>query len=904
MTVQRLVDIVTWSAVEDGWLGAVAGVGLLALLALVALFQRGGARYAPGKAPHRSLQRAFRVERFRQVVAGWADVRPFKRELAGLDTLFPWVYGISLSSLLAWLRRDAPPAGWEVAAMAAPLVAMPFDWLENLLHLRLLRGVDRPEQAATARFPPGLVAVAATLARVKTALLGFAALAVLVALARLPLDVYAGLFSLRVGLLFTALLVLLPLAALGWPAAAAEFVGNLLVGLHPAKPLAGRGPRTLFSGDVLVTCCWLFGAAWSAMFTWSLVARSARWERTGIYDGDPALVTSPQAAVFTSIALLGAVVVVAMARPGGRRGTRAQALIGAGAGAAAAAGAVHLLALPVLRADAGFLPLALPTFERLAGRSTWAVELHAGVSRCFASLDFLFRDFLFVETSAGTRLRPDHYFATVCTIFLALVLAIGFVRNHRGTARLRPAAAYVLTLGVFLVWAVLAVQVRLGTWSPILLVLLLWLAIPGRLLPSADHYFGVRRVDRPLEVEPRELSAARRPGDDGPRPPLVVACASGGGILAAGWATWVLARLVERDRRLAGDLRLVSGASGGSVGFAFLLERLLEGGAEPAELYDDAHERSVRSSLAAAAFGLAYADLTRFLSLQLTTLARAGKLWDRGLLLQRAWYRNSGAATVRTVRADPGLAAAVRERRAPVPIYNATALESGQRVMITPLRFSRPRRGRARTLPELLRSPRASVDVWTAVRLSATFPFVSPATRALWEEGLAGSDEHLVDAGYHDNFGISSALDALEEVLAEPDRWPERIALVEIEPFAAPDEADEAPGPVPFPGWAAAALGPLAGLVTSHFAAQRERNRQALARFARRWRGQAEGDRRRPLFEVFRFEPLAGAGGPTSWHLTPAEKRALQDGWEANPANRERADRLVGFLYGSPVAGR
>jgi hypothetical protein len=54
----------------------------------------------------------------------------------------------------------------------------------------------------------------------------------------------------------------------------------------------------------------------------------------------------------------------------------------------------------------------------------------------------------------------------------------------------------------------------------------------------------------------------------------------------------------------------------------------------------------------------------------------------------------------------------------------------------------------------------------TAVRMNASFPFVSPAV-ALPEP--SGKPERIVDAGYFDNFGVSSAV----AILSSPDvrRW-------------------------------------------------------------------------------------------------------------------------------------
>src|SRR6202011_1441259 len=57
-------------------------------------------------------------------------------------------------------------------------------------------------------------------------------------------------------------------------------------------------------------------------------------------------------------------------------------------------------------------------------------------------------------------------------------------------------------------------------------------------------------------------------------------------------------------------------------------------------------------------------------------------------------------------------------------------------------------------------------NVETSVRMSATFPFVSPAARA----HLDCISAHLVDGGYYDNSGISALNTWLRQAVGK-DRW-------------------------------------------------------------------------------------------------------------------------------------
>ena len=84
------------------------------------------------------------------------------------------------------------------------------------------------------------------------------------------------------------------------------------------------------------------------------------------------------------------------------------------------------------------------------------------------------------------------------------------------------------------------------------------------------------------------------------------------------------------------------------------------------------------------------------------------------------------------------------------------------------------------------------IDVWTAAVLSATFSYVSPAARATCFDQKKENDNeiqkedhkesrspaaenspgqlHLIDGGYHDNYGVASALDWLAAALEAQDK--------------------------------------------------------------------------------------------------------------------------------------
>jgi hypothetical protein len=86
----------------------------------------------------------------------------------------------------------------------------------------------------------------------------------------------------------------------------------------------------------------------------------------------------------------------------------------------------------------------------------------------------------------------------------------------------------------------------------------------------------------------------------------------------------------------------------------------------------------------------------------------------------------------------------------------------------------------------------ADIDLVTAARLSATFPYISSAARI--QDSFNFGADHFVDGGYFDNDGISSVIEFLSEGLREPDpKGPVPVLFIEIRdsPDLNPNESDE-----------------------------------------------------------------------------------------------------------------
>jgi len=720
---------------------------------------------------------------------------------------------------------------------------------------------------------------------------------------------------LRYGIAFGLSIVLLPLTALsGAP------LNGILGGMFSG--LTGMGIAAVVAALLL--------ACWSVMFAQAVVfeglaerereeARPPAWADD--FFGLP--VTSGQFALFTALALPAVWIGASRAQAG-----LAGAAGGVAGGALAALGLVILACLPFALSepdgadDRQLRGLAMGFLLRRARevgwlrRATLAVRAVISWPLAFVGADHVLETAVF-EGRERHLVKPEHYLAITCagSLTLAILVLVRLVVPPYGPDDVRvSAAASLFVMLAASAWVIGALDYHLSRarFSPLLGLALVVVAAYG--IGRMEHTFEVRAAAPDLRaaatLTPLDVAAqAAAPGASGN---LVVVTATGGGIQSAGWTSLALANLLRARPALARELRLASGVSGGSVGIAFLLANLVDAG-EPSTggVADQRLARAVAqataSSLDAVAYGFAFVDLPRALTGGI--LPWRSKHLDRGYYLERQWAANAGGASL-TVR---GLSAPIRDGRLPAPILNATTLEEGARVMITPITFASAGRKRARTLFERLADDGADLDLWTAARVSASFPYVTPVTRPRRGDAPIAGQPHLGDGGYFDNFGVASAIDFLEPVLEAIERGEagfqlERVLLVQLRAFP------EGAGFEPMPGWQGAVLGPLTGLLEIWSASARSRNEIELDRWIASWNARfapdstgsegsegAAAPRRGPRLATVVFEPASDEDGPLSWHLTRKELAALRAGWFASAEPRQgRPEDDVAFWLGDP----
>lgn len=295
---------------------------------------------------------------------------------------------------------------------------------------------------------------------------------------------------------------------------------------------------------------------------------------------------------------------------------------------------------------------------------------------------------------------------------------------------------------------------------------------------------GPELVDDLLAREAWKALAA--PGDPdvvGGRPKLVLVAVSGGATRSAYWTAVMLDRL-ERDLCGFGRrVRIISGASGGMLGTACYVTYRRDvarstASERPCGMVHRGQGPSTYSPWVGDVPFDSMDPLARYIALSEVWKA----LWpgvtrvDRGVILERDW---SG---IRYPFAD--LAPLERAGRVPSLIFSPMIVEDGRRLLISNLDLShddsgRPSpilltRGRQIAHDEAADADGSSDELYslsgleysrlfprdrdgglllsTAVRMNASFPFLSPAVNL-----PTVPPRRVVDAAYYDNYGIQVA---------------------------------------------------------------------------------------------------------------------------------------------------
>jgi hypothetical protein len=398
-----------------------------------------------------------------------------------------------------------------------------------------------------------------------------------------------------------------------------------------------------------------------------------------------------------------------------------------------------------------------------------------------------FRSYRFQKLLArcGIRIRHIAMFGLVSLLFFSLFSVSG--------------AKLVGPLGIFLL-AILGISsfasllTRAGDRKglPVLAILILWAFALSFfdltdnhevLLSPSDHPRLKRAVDEFQNWYDARKDRKWYQDRNQPYPVFIVA-ASGGGLYAAQHIATVLSRIQDRCPTFAQHVFAISGVSGGSLGGSLFssMARKMASNQEHVDCtlgpmaagggnFEKAADRFLAHDflspvLAAALFPDA---VQRFLPAFSARFDRA-KAFESSL--STAWSDVFPEAK-EDVWTQPFLEQWDPTKAAPALILNATNVEHGYRVALTPFEIiDWSEIGNIVALSNLaefhalaeIRSPKGSsankvrdISLAAATSLSARFPWVMPAGRLQFENGPA----RLVDGGYVENSGSETAFDLL-----------------------------------------------------------------------------------------------------------------------------------------------
>lgn len=408
-----------------------------------------------------------------------------------------------------------------------------------------------------------------------------------------------------------------------------------------------------------------------------------------------------------------------------------------------------IVAAVVIKLGADYLHRPLPhmrkkldAYARSRASSPFTRVLRAAVANC-------------------SRLLRQAETQTLLRSFLALVLIVYVVGVlYRPPARLVPALTYLLLVFSVLTAIISFFAAFADQYGVPVVIVIAVVAYGTWYLFEPPHVFNIQPLDTPPALMTPQDVARRGSG------PVVLIAAGGGGMRAAVWENAVVERLQRDCPAFLPSVQFVSTVSGGSVGALYLFDSLDDHRAATPERVHVALERASVSSLQELAWTLTYPRFVRQLRLPQggTDLADAlESSWRQ----HWPWHR----ATLGYWRQ------ALRDNALPAISMNASVDTTGTPLMLANFEVPEKRWTHPIVQPYQADLNRSDMDIVTAARLSATFPFVTPMASP--SDG-AHRDYRLADGGYFDNSGLYVQFLWLEEVLDILEQQHRPVVMVEI----------------------------------------------------------------------------------------------------------------------------
>jgi hypothetical protein len=488
--------------------------------------------------------------------------------------------------------------------------------------------------------------------------------------------------------------------------------------------------------------------------------------------------------------------------------------------------------------------------------SQWGLQIFQNAGQGYLSI---------VESPEGERLklRSGHVFAVTLSLlaFLTYVLVgIGKANITAAPANV-PALAYVLLFFIVACWFLSALTFFFDRYRFPLVLSVIILASLTASVPQSDHFFRVETSNSLAKLQAPDATKYLTPSQylaersaDPKHRRLIFVATPGGGIQAAAWTAKVLNELDYRFPDVSGangfrkSVAFISSVSGGSLG-SMIYAASFAGNVDRGCIAENAKA----SAIDEVAWGWTGPDLWR----TIVPLFLPHPQIDRGWALEQKWAAINGLmpepncplCTVRQknvcIGKNPEISSIPAERETylsdwaaqrtniPALVFNSMLVERGQHVVFSTTQFPPPNdpRGIANFYDLYAKAgqPPFDIRVYTAARLSASFPYVAVAARPNLYTPYVG-DFHYVDGGYYDNLGIDSLIgwvgSAYDGDTSLNHDLPE-ILVLQIRHF----NAYSGSAPPPRRGWSFQLFAPLVGLLNMWNNAPAHRDQNELQLF-------------------------------------------------------------------------
>ncbi len=370
-------------------------------------------------------------------------------------------------------------------------------------------------------------------------------------------------------------------------------------------------------------------------------------------------------------------------------------------------------------------------------------------------------------------------------ITMMLLLLLGYLIDYR-IFRIPAAASIIILFSIFIAF-IGALTYWFAEWRAFVIILLLiginYITSLGIFnhqnqayglsydSPPAKYvYDSLEQICFSEQIELDKLATTdilanweARVSPGGEKPKMVLLCASGGGLKAAVWSMHVIQTADSLlNGRLLDQTVLMTGASGGMMGMAYLRELYYQSLHNPSINYRDSiYREKISLDLLNSIF---FTIVSNDLFLPWTRFEYGGESYfrDRGYIFEQQLNENTD-----NLLDKPLSAYRQPEQDGLIPLLylTPTILNDGRQLiispqgvsymMIAPVGIERPGAFEVDAVDfgQLFSKQHAdSLRFTSALRMSSTYPYVLPTVHLPTEPAI-----EVVDAGFRDNYGILAA---------------------------------------------------------------------------------------------------------------------------------------------------